>query len=251
MNNTYRIQVSSVPLPKPADHDVELLTLQSIVEACGDEQFNPTETDLTRFGKLTPWISYQLSLASLAAGKDRQEAFATRLGIASIEVAVRIGDWQQYFGNLLDQAQLLVNYDHLDEAIEILLKVVNSLSPAADHARPLAHVSLAGIYRVRQRVNDALYHLELGLRYIHSSLTPEHRRILLEQFMPLYGKLRDLAGLSHCARHIGKSELAELALEQVSPEWPRDRVVFLTSRLRALDEHEMADAVFAAWNGQH
>ena len=248
--NIYRMEVTPVPPPEPDDYDAERLTLQSIVEACADEQFNPATADLTKFGKLTSWISFQLSLASLSAGQDEDEEFATRLGIASLEVARRAGDFQQYFGNLLDQAQLLIKSGDIDDAIEVLLTIVNSVSSAADHARPNAHVTLAGIYRMQQRVHDALYHLEIGLRYIHSSITQEQRRILFEQFLPVYGKLRDLAGVAHCARHAGKPELAELAMEQVSPEWSRDRAVFLASRLRALGEHEMADAVFTAWKGQ-
>jgi hypothetical protein len=247
--SVYRMTVSPLPPPKPDDYDAELLTLQLLVEACSDERFNASKVDLTKFGRLTSWISFQLSLASLKAGEDRDEGFAARLGIASLEVARGIGDWQQYFGNLLDQSQLLIKFEDLDGATQVLLTVVNSLSTAADHARPMAHVTLASIYRMGQRVDDALYHLELGLRYIHSSFTPEQRRLLLEQFLPLYGKVRDLAGLAHCARHIGKPELVDLVLQEVSPEWSRDRAVFLTSRLRALNEHDLADAVFAAWKG--
>ncbi len=248
--NIYRMQVSPLPPPKPENHAEELLTAQSIIDACADDEFNPAEADLVEFGKLTSWISVQLSLASLAESREGQVAFALKLGIASFEVAQRIGDFQQYFANVLDQAQVLVNHGFIDQATEALLTVVNALTASADHARPMAHVSLAGIYRMQQRVHDALYHLERGLRYIHFSFTPEQRRILLEQFMPLYGEVKDLAGLAHCARHTGKPEMAEKAIQQVSPEWSRDRMIFLTSRLRALDEHELADAAFAAWKGQ-
>lgn len=243
----YRMQVSPLPSPKPENYEDELLTVHLIVDACSSTAFDPVEADLEEFGKLTSWISLQLSLASLAEG---QMAFAIKLGIASVEVAQRIGDFQQYYGNLLDQAQVMLNHGYVDQATEILLAVVNAETAAADHARPGAHVSLASIYRVQQRVDDALYHLELGLRYVHFSFSPEQRRFLLEQFMPLYGEVKDLAGLAHCARHTGKPELAEMTIQQVSPKWPRARVMFLTSRLRALDEHELADAAFAAWKGQ-
>jgi len=250
MSNIYRMEVRSVPSPEPEDYDSELSTLQLIIDACSNARFNPVDADLEQFGKLTSWISFRLSLVSLSAGQDGDGGLATRLSLASVEVALRIGDLQQYFGNLLDQSQLLINYGCLDEAIEVLLRVVNSLSPAADHARPNAHISLAGIYRMQKRVHDALYHLERGLRYIHFSFTPGQRALLLEQFMPLYGQVRDVAGLAHCARHMGKPDIAKLAIEQVSPEWSRDEAIFLTSRLRALDEHDLADAVLAAWKGQ-
>lgn len=248
--NIYRMQVSPLPPPEPDDYDQELLTLQLIVEACSDPRFDPVKADLTQFGKLTSWISCQLSLAALAESREGQAVFAIKLGVASLAVARRTGDLQQYFGNLLDQAQVLVDHGQIEDATKVLLTVVNAVTPAADHARPNAHISLASIYRMNQRVHDALYHLERGLRYIHSSFTPEQRRLLLEQFMPLYGQVRDLAGLAHCARHVGKPEIAKLAIEQVSPDWSRDRVIFLTSRLRALDEHDLADAALAAWKGQ-
>jgi len=246
----YRMEASPLPPPQPDDPDAEPLTLQLIVEACEDERFNAAKADLTQFGRLTSWISYKLSLASLDAGGNGDEGFAARLGLAGLEVARSVGDSQQVFSNLLDQTQLLVTFGHLDEAIETLLQIVNSLSPSADHARPTAHISLAGIYRMRQRVHDALYHLERGLRYSHSSLTPEQRQLLLAQFMPLYGQVKDLAGLAHCARQVGKPELADLVLDQISPKTSRNEAVFLTSRLRALDEHDLADAVYATWKGQ-
>ena len=252
----YRMESSPLPQAEPEDYESELLTFERIRDACASTNFWPGPDNLTQFGKLTSWISRKLSLLSVEASKEGREELSTKLGIASIEAAISVHDSQQYFSNLLDQAQVLMQFHKLDDATEILYHIVLSPDAASDHARPGAHVGLASIYRLRNEktphpkfVDDALYHLERGLRYVHSSVTLDMRQLLLELFAPLYAKADDLAGLAHCLVQLGKPSPMEQILQLVTPGKSIERAIFLASRFRALEEHELADAVFAAWHG--
>src|SRR5688572_28362795 len=141
--NIYSLEAPCLPAPTPKNRELEILTVQQIREACYLPQFSPESFDLSQFGELTSWVSLQLSLLSIVEAEDGQDQVATKLGIASLEVARMVGDYPQFFGNILDQSQVLMRFGRLDEASEVLYHVVNSLYPGADHARPGAHIRLA------------------------------------------------------------------------------------------------------------
>lgn len=250
----YRIEASPLTPPEPANYETELATIQCILDACEAEDFSPLATSLARCGELTSWVSLQLSLQALEAAKNGKEELAYKLGIASLEAALVAGDKRQYFSNMLDQADALLRLGRLDDAIELLHTVVNEPTDDADHARPGAHISLASIYRQAARsqsdmqlVNTTLYHLERGLRYIHSSVTPEQRQLLLAQFEPLYLHVKDVAGLLYCAQQLGHADVPAMLRRLVTPETSADDVVALSARLRALGAHDLADIVRTLW----
>lgn len=252
--NLYSLEAPSLPAPTPKNKELEILTIQQIRDACYLPQFSPESFDFSQFGELTSWVSLQLSLLSIAEAEDGQEQVATKLGIASLEVARMVGDYPQYFGNILDQSKVLLRFGRLDETSEVLYHIVNSLHPGADHARPGAHISLAGIYRLRSQtdndpalVENALYHFERGLRYFNSAAAKQQFQPLLAQFAPLYKKVNDLAGLTHCAAQLGQMNLVTTALQEISTWKSLDRMIFVTSRFRALEEHELADKVLDSW----
>jgi hypothetical protein len=245
------------------DYETELATVQCILDASTNEGFSPLAESLTECGKLTSWVSLQLSLLALQAAKEGRADQSSLLGIASFEAALAAGDEQQYYSNILDQVDAMmrlgslhaVRYlDFLDKALELCFVVINSFSTNADHARPGAHIAVASIYRWLSEsgdrpelVGNALYHIERGLRYIHSSVTPEQRKVLLTQFDPLYRQVRDLAGVCRYARLLGNQDVAGLLRRHVRPEMDADDVLALHARLRALEEHELADIVLKAW----
>jgi hypothetical protein len=250
----YRIKSSTVPAPQPVDYEVELETAKSIRAACFAPEFDPKAAEFANFGKLTSWVALQLSLAGLYEAKNGERTVAIKLGIAGLHVARIVGDLQQFYSNLLDCADVYVRFHRDEDAAEVLNTVINSPSNDANHARPGAHISLSSIYRLRSEVDpdprwvgDALYHLERGLRYVDSAVTDEQRLVLLAGFIKLYGRAGDIPGLVHCARHVGKESVVQKVFDLVSPGVSIDRVISLVSRLRALDEHNLADQVFAVW----
>jgi hypothetical protein len=253
----YRISASAVPAPQPVDKAVELDTIQSIYDACLEPEFDPETVDFANFGKLTSWVALQLSLESVDAAKRSERIVATKLGIAGLEVARTVGGMRQFYDNLLDCAHVYLIFNEHEDAAEVLNTVINSPDTDADHARPGAHVTLSSIYRLRSEadpdprwLSDALYHLERGLRYIHSSVTDEERRVLLAGFVKLYARAGDIPGLVHCARSLGKPEAAQKVLDLVKPGVSINRIISLVGRLRALDEHGMADQIFSLWEKQ-
>lgn len=250
--NIYRIEASPLIPPEPANYDAELATVQCILNACETEDFSPIAAWLGRCGELTSWVSLQLSLLALAAAKNGEEVVANKLGIASLEAALAAGDKKQYFGNMLDQADTMLRLGRQDDAIELWHTVVNEPTDDADHARPGAHISLASVYRQAaqsdtQLINAALYHLERGMRYIHTSVTPEQRRLLLAPFEPLYRQVKDVAGLLYCAQQLGHTDVTAMLRKLVTPKRPADDMVALSARLRSLGAHDLADIVFTLW----
>lgn len=248
----FRAQVKAPAAPEPENREEEIATVQRIMDACERADFDPTDDPLIPFGRLTAWVAMQLSLAALHTAKQGQAAPAVKLGAASLRAAKEARADQQFYSNLLDWANVLIIFEQVEEAKEVYQEIINSPLPAAEHAKSAAHVSLGSIYRLQyetqpDKTGEVLFHIERGLRYVEVAISQKERTVLLAQLVPLYATVNDAAGLAHCMKQLGQGDAEALLLKHYGPDTAIDRMVALTARLRALDEPDLAEAVFRAW----
>jgi len=236
-----KFEIEPSDIPTPDDYDTEVETARRLLDLCEFPQFNPLESSLRVYGKMTPWIAWQLGCAAEAVAERRDYEKAFRIAATSVKAAIEAQAVARLYANLLTLSGILLRSGNIEEAESQFLNILELPFPGGEKERASAHVSLGGIYEHKGMIRDALYHYERGLSYLRNTVPQQIYRRILEELSHLYAVVEDAAGLAYCCTQLGLGDAEGILRQSINGEMHVEELLFLTTRLHSLGEHKLAD----------
>lgn len=242
-----KIEIDPPDIPTPGDYKTESETTNRILHSLESSQFDPLKSSPAAYGEITPWVAYKLGCAAEGAAENREYDKALKIAWTSVKAAIEAKAFGRLYANLLTLSGILLRRGKLEEAESQYSNILELPFPGGQTERASAHISLGSILANRGATREALYHYEKGLSYLRNIIPEQAHRKLLKQLTGLYADVNDVAGLAHCFSQLGLGNPGEILQQNISYDMHVEEILFLTTRLHSLGEHELADVVFKAW----
>lgn len=233
-------------IPSPEDYASEVKTANRLLELCEASQFYASITPLSKYGRITPWVCFQLGCAAEAqADVDVKKAF--RIATIAVTAAVEVKDMSRLYANLLTLANITLRIGNIEEAKSLYLKILELPFPGGKNEKAAARVSLGSICEQKGMTSDALYYYERGLNYLRNIISVELYKDFLKQLSELYKEKQDIAGMAHCVAQLKLGDAEMVLRESINEQWDVDLILSLVTRLHSFEEHGLAEVAHEVW----
>jgi tetratricopeptide (TPR) repeat protein len=235
----------SVPVtekPEPEDYPAEVATTGRIMDYCAEPGAQVDPQIIQTFGRITPWVAWQLGIAAEVAASNQRHNAAVKLATASMIAAHLCHSIPRLYANLLTGGNVLLRQAQYTEALDIYQTLLRLPFGGGVGERAAAHLAIGSIYNLHlQDPRKAIYHYEHAMRYFGSRNDAAELLRFWNSASVLYKAADDVVGMLLFLCQV-KHPQAATAIEQTL-NGSLDRILALRSRLLRQGNVQMADLV--------